>query len=113
MKSRKTTLSVVLSLAALVVVAVLASLALSRPPETIGQHPLADPVTVRFPIPIVESGQTPFYVAEDQGYYGNNDIEPEFSMGSKDLNPVKMVVAGKDMFGVLGGPDSRRPGPGR
>lgn len=63
-------------------------------------------VSVRLPIPVIEAGQTPFYVAYDKGYYKDEGLEVDFGMGSKELNPVKMVVAGKDTFGVLGGPDT-------
>lgn len=58
------------------------------------------------PIPIVEAGQTTFYVAEDLGFYHEEGIDVDFGLASKELNPVKMVAAGKDQFAVLGGPDS-------
>jgi len=63
-------------------------------------------VYLRLPIPIVEAGQTPFYVAEDKGYYDNEGLDVTFNMGSPELNPVKMVASGTDQFGVLGGPDT-------
>jgi NitT/TauT family transport system substrate-binding protein len=63
-------------------------------------------ISVRLPIPVVEAGQTPFYIAYDKGYYKDEGLEVDFGMGSKELNPVKMVIAGKDTFGVLGGPDT-------
>ena len=63
-------------------------------------------ISVRLPIPVIEAGQTPFYVAYDKGYYKDEGLEVDFGMGSKELNPVKMVVSGKDTFGVLGGPDT-------
>jgi NitT/TauT family transport system substrate-binding protein len=63
-------------------------------------------VSIRFPIPIIEAGQAPFYVAQDNGYYRAEGIEPVFNMGSPELNPVKMVASNQDMFGVLGGPDT-------
>jgi len=63
-------------------------------------------VSVRLPIPVIEAGQTPFYVAYDKGYYKDEGLEVNFGMGSKELNPVKMVISGKDTFGVLGGPDT-------
>jgi ABC-type nitrate/sulfonate/bicarbonate transport system substrate-binding protein len=65
-----------------------------------------DVVTVRFPIPVIEAGQTPFYVANDQGYYRDEGLDVRFGMGSKELNPVKTVVSGTDMIGILGGPDT-------
>ncbi|MFZ0961642.1 MAG: ABC transporter substrate-binding protein [Terriglobia bacterium] len=64
------------------------------------------PISVRFPIPIIEAGQTPFYVAQDNGYYGDEHLAVSFQMGSRELNPVKTVATGQDMFGVLGGPDT-------
>jgi len=63
-------------------------------------------VSVRFPIPIVEAGQTPFYVAQDKGYYAQEGLNVRFNMGSQELNPVKTVATGQDTFGVLGGPDT-------
>ena len=63
-------------------------------------------VSVRFPIPIIEAGQTPFYVAQDKGYYADEGLDVSFQMGSRELNPVKTVATGQDMFGVLGGPDT-------
>ncbi|HUI41042.1 MAG TPA: ABC transporter substrate-binding protein [Terriglobia bacterium] len=63
-------------------------------------------VSVRFPIPIVEAGQAPFYVAQDNGYYGDEHLAVSFQMGSRELNPVKTVAIGQDTFGVLGGPDT-------
>lgn len=63
-------------------------------------------VSVRLPIPVIEAGQTPFYVAYDRGYYKDEGLEVDFGLGSKELNPVKMVVSGQDTFGVLGGPDT-------
>ncbi len=63
-------------------------------------------ISVRFPIPIVEAGQTPFYVAQDKGYYADEHLDVSFQMGSRELNPVKTVATGQDMFGVLGGPDT-------
>ena len=96
----KTRLVLSLTLAALVVVGgIAAGLLLSKPSKTAS-------VSVRFPIPIVESGQSPFYVAEDEGYYAKEGLQVKFNMGSRELNPVKMVVSGQDAFGVLGGPDT-------
>jgi NitT/TauT family transport system substrate-binding protein len=63
-------------------------------------------VSVRFPIPIIEAGQAPFYVAQDKGYYSAENLAVQFQMGSRELNPVKTVATGQDMFGVLGGPDT-------
>ncbi len=63
-------------------------------------------VSVRFPIPIIESGQTTFYVTQGKGYYAEEKVDVRFEMGSRELNPVTMVAAGQDTFGVLGGPDT-------
>jgi NitT/TauT family transport system substrate-binding protein len=63
-------------------------------------------ISVRFPIPIVEAGQTPFYVAQDKGFYAQEGLDVHFNMGSQELNPVKTVATGQDTFGVLGGPDT-------
>ena len=63
-------------------------------------------VSVRFPIPIIEAGQTPFYIAKDKGYYSDERLDVSFQLGSRELNPVKTVATGQDMFGVLGGPDT-------
>lgn len=63
-------------------------------------------VSVRMPIPVIEAGQTPFYVAEDNGFFKENFLQPEFNLGSPELNPVKMVATGVDDFGVLGGIDT-------
>ncbi|MFH1721931.1 MAG: ABC transporter substrate-binding protein [Candidatus Altiarchaeota archaeon] len=68
-------------------------------------HP-KDTISVRLPIPVVEAGQTPFYVAEELGYYAEENLNVEFNLGSKELNPVRMVASGADEFGVLGGPDT-------
>lgn len=66
----------------------------------------ASPVSVRLPIPIIEAGSAPFFVAQDRGYYSEEALDVVFEMGSRELNPVKTVAAGTDMFGVLGGPDT-------
>ncbi len=63
-------------------------------------------VNVRFPIPIIEAGQSSFYIAQDKGFYGEENLDVHFQMGSRELNPVKTVATGQDTFGVLGGPDT-------
>jgi len=45
-------------------------------------------------------------VSEDLGYYTEENLEVRFEMGSRELNPVKLVATGQDTFGVLGGPDT-------
>ena len=90
-----------LALAGLLVVVLL------RPSEDGDQAaPSLTEISVRLPIPIIEAGQTPFYVAQDKGYYADEGLSVQFEMGSPELNPVRMVVAGQDDFGVLGGPDT-------
>lgn len=63
-------------------------------------------VSLRFPIPIVESGQATFYIAQDKGFYTQEHLDVQFNMGSRELNPVKTVATGQDTFGLLGGPDT-------
>lgn len=63
-------------------------------------------VSVRFPIPVIEAGQTPFYVAQKNGYYKDEGLKVNFNLGGKETNPVKMVSTGVDEIGVLGGPDT-------
>src|SRR5689334_17501957 len=63
-------------------------------------------INVRFPIPIIEAGQASFYIAQDKGYYKDEKLDVHFQMGSRELNPVKTVATGQDVFGVLGGPDT-------
>jgi ABC-type nitrate/sulfonate/bicarbonate transport system substrate-binding protein len=66
----------------------------------------AVPVSVRLPIPIIEAGSTPFFVAIDKGYYLDEGLNVSIEMGSRELNPVKTVSTGSNTFGVLGGPDT-------
>jgi NitT/TauT family transport system substrate-binding protein len=68
--------------------------------------PKESKVSVRFPLPIVEAGQTTFYVAQDKGYFAEEGLNVKFEMGSRELNPVKTVASEQDDFGVLGGPDT-------
>jgi len=78
----------------------------SREPAENPAKPTTTPVGLRFPIPIIESGQASFYLAQDKGYYRAENLGVNFEMGSKELNPVKTVAAGQDTFGLLGGPDT-------
>src|SRR3989338_6595125 len=55
---------------------------------------------------MVEAGQTTFYVADDKGYYADEDLDVQFNLGSPETNPVKMVASEADQFRVLGGPDT-------
>ena len=81
----------------------LAGCSASKPKDPTGQ---ATTISVRFPIPIIEAGQSSFYIAQDKGYYAEENLNVQFQMGSRELNPVKTVATGQDMFGVLGGPDT-------
>src|SRR5467141_3404096 len=101
---KKGTLVVVSACASFSLLALLASSACTRGSKNPSE--VAAAVSVRFPIPIVEAGQTPFYVAQDNGYYNDEHLNVSFQMGSRELNPVKTVATGQDMFGVLGGPDT-------
>jgi NitT/TauT family transport system substrate-binding protein len=95
------------SIAALVAIAVLVfALVKYRGRSTSLHENQKTQVSVRFPIPIIEAGQTPFYVAQDKGYYAEENLDVKFEMGSPELNPVKMVASGQNTFGVLGGPDT-------
>ncbi len=65
-----------------------------------------DSLSVRLPIPVVEAAQTPFYVAKDRGFYADAGLSVTFNPGTPQAHPVKMVAAGRDDIGVLGGPDT-------
>lgn len=103
-KAKVWTIAGVLVFAALAVLAV----AFWGLPASNGGSNGATPVqvSVRFPIPIIESGQTTFYAAEDNRYFADEQLDVEFELGSRELNPVKMVATGEDTFGILGGPDT-------
>lgn len=63
-------------------------------------------LSVRLPIPVVEAGQTPFYVAIDKGYYAAEGLDVKFHLASKELNPIKMVESSQDHIGIIGGIDT-------
>lgn len=65
-------------------------------------------ISVRLPIPIVESGQSTFYLAQDRGYYANKNLAVSLNLAGagSDQGPVRMVESRQDTFGVLGGPDT-------
>jgi NitT/TauT family transport system substrate-binding protein len=91
----------------LLVVAIVSILVVRRYRSASGNHVgQSTQISIRFPIPIIEAGQTPFYVAQDKGYYAAENLDIKFDMGSPELNPVKMVATGQNTFGVLGGPDT-------
>lgn len=98
------TILVVLGL--LAVATTIGTFLLSRTGSQIQQPTDRDSISIRFPIPIIEAGQTPFYSAADEGFYENERLDVSFEMGSKELNPIKMVASGLDDFGIIGGPDT-------
>ncbi len=63
-------------------------------------------ISVRFPIPIYEASETPFFVAQDLNYYTDEGLDVTFNFGSPEANPVSMVALGSDELGILGGPDT-------
>lgn len=63
-------------------------------------------LSVRFPIPTIESGQASFYLAQSMGAYREVGLELDFELGAPETNPVRMVTAGTNDIGVLGGPDT-------
>ena len=87
------------------VIAAIAVGVLLWPGRTTNSNEAATKVSVRLPIPVIEAGQTPFYLAADRGYYADEDLSVTFGMGSEELNPIKMVASGQDDFGVIGGPE--------
>src|SRR5205085_2370353 len=40
-------------------------------------------VAVRFPIPIIEAGQSEFYLAQDRGYFARENLEVHSQLASK------------------------------
>ena len=65
-----------------------------------------DDITVRLPVSLVHSSFSPFYIAIDQGFYAEEGITVVLEGGTRENNPIKMVAAGIDEFGVIGGPDT-------
>jgi NitT/TauT family transport system substrate-binding protein len=66
----------------------------------------AELVTIRLPVPIVDSMFIPLYAAIDQNYFADEGLHVILEPGSSELNPVRMVSTGADDFGILGGPDT-------
>ena len=62
--------------------------------------------SVRLPIPFYNAFFAGFTSAQDYNFYADEGLEVVYNLGSPELNPVKMVSAGKDDFGILGGPDT-------
>jgi len=92
-----------LGMVAIGVIALVAIISCSQKTTTVTEK---TKISIRFPIPIIESGQATFYLAQDKGFYADENLDVKFEMGSKELNPVKMVATGQDTFAVLGGPDT-------
>jgi len=64
-----------------------------------------DRVSLRLPIPVVDTAFAPYYLAIDKGIFAKYGIDVKLEPGTPDLNPVKMVSQNSDQFGVLGGPE--------
>ena len=62
--------------------------------------------SVRFPIPAVRAPFGVWFSADQNGYFKEEGLEVSFGYGGKTTNPVAMVTAGTDEFGILGGPDT-------
>ena len=75
--------------------------------EEAGSSASAAPVeiSVRLPIPVVDVAFSPYYLAQDEGYFADEGLSVTIEPGSAELNPVRMVEAGVDEFAVLGGPE--------
>ena len=65
-----------------------------------------DKTSVRFPIPAVRAPFGVWFAADQNGYFKEEGLEVTFGYGGKTTNPVSMVTAGTDDFGILGGPDT-------
>ena len=62
--------------------------------------------SVRFPISIVEAGQTGFYVAKEKGYYLEEGLDVTFEHSTPTLGPIKAVATEVNDFGMVGGLDA-------
>lgn len=62
-------------------------------------------VSIRLPIPVVDAAFAPYYVAVDRGFFAERGLDVSIQPGSPELNPVRMVDAGADQFGIVGGPE--------
>jgi len=63
-------------------------------------------ISVRLPIPFLDSALAPYYVSLDKGFYADEGLDVTLNFGSTETNPVKMVSVESDEFGILGGPDT-------
>ncbi len=62
-------------------------------------------VTLRLPIPVVDTGLSPFYLAIDKGMFAKYGLDVTLEPGSAQLNPIQTVLQGTDTFGLIGGPE--------
>lgn len=62
-------------------------------------------VSLRNPIPPITTGQTPLFVAREKGFFSDEGLSVTLEQGGAEVNPVKMVAAGKNTFGMVGGPE--------
>ncbi|MEZ4271766.1 MAG: ABC transporter substrate-binding protein [Myxococcota bacterium] len=63
-------------------------------------------VHVRFPIPAIEAGQAFFYLALERDLFVQEGLDVQFHLSSRELDPIRSVATGKDLIGVMGGPDA-------
>ena len=91
----------------LVLMAVLACIALvGCANQNSTEKVVLEEISVRLPIPIVDSAFNPFYSAIDKGYYEKEGLDVTLNPGSPEANPIKMVASDADQFGIIGGPDT-------
>ena len=64
-----------------------------------------DEISIRLPIPVVDGGFVPYYLAQDKGIFEKYNLKVKLEPGSTELNPVKMVGQGVDQFAIVGGPE--------
>jgi len=62
-------------------------------------------VSLRMPIPVVDSAFAPYYLAVDKGIFKSHGLDVKIEPGTPELNPVKMLSQDIDQFAVLGGPE--------
>jgi len=75
------------------------------PKPEISEKKRPDNLSVRLPIPAVDTGFSPFYLAVDKGFFEKAGLAVDLKPGSPELNPIKMVSSGTDSFGLIGGPE--------
>ena len=62
-------------------------------------------LSLRLPIPVVDGSFAPLYIGIDKGIFEKYGIKLKLEPGSPEFNPVKMIEAGKDQIGIVGGPE--------